>query len=716
MSSLRTLRRHARDLLSLVVVLAAQVLMFAAPAPSYAASGGANAVTVELSALSPAIAVKGSTLHLAGNLVGGTAAHSDVVVRLAVAEMQVRSDMTSNAGLDSRLIFGHDYTAGTIAANATVPWSLSMPISALSLTSQTVYALDIEAFSGDVRVGAVRTYLPYAMNSDSSFRATQMVVLWPVTGAPTLDGQVDKEVPEAVGDDGLSTQFAAGGRLDKALSVPGADKNLTISWAVDPDLLTTADSASHGYSLYPNGDSGAGAQNASTWLTEAKSALSSEGELWQLPAADPDLGSLGRSNPTAATALVQSATTRSGTTIQRLIGRTPMGTLAWPANGQADSGTLNLAKAADPGAVIVRSDSIGLHTPLDSYTPTGRAQVNGQPVAVSDAALDAIFAGDSADSAWKGSNQSLLASQRFLADSALIAHERPNLSTPRTIMVTAPRGGTPDPALLTAVSEAGWIKTVGLSTLLSAKPDGHAQSSAPKRDAATAQSDLTTAQLSTTSELDASAHALAAIMDGPQAQHSVDSYAPAVLRTISTAWRSAPAQQVAFSGAVDSRLDTTMSLVTLVKKSDLTLSGKSGVIPFTVENHFDHPVRIGIRITTDHAGLAVQSITVQTVQQGSTPINVHVSSKVSGTRVTVTAQLVTPDGADYGEPQSLQVTVSSIGSITLIIFGLSAALLVIAVGLRIYRGRRRTRTAQAEPDQSGASMDNGALAEAEREQ
>jgi hypothetical protein len=88
---------------------------------------------------------------------------------------------------------------------------------------------------------------------------------------------------------------------------------------------------------------------------------------------------------------------------------------------------------------------------------------------------------------------------------------------------------------------------------------------------------------------------------------------------------------------------------------------------------------------------------------------------VTGTRVTVTAQLVTPDGADYGDPQSFQVTVSSIGSVTLIIFALSAALLVIAVGLRIYRGRR-TRTALDETDLPGASVDNGALAEAEREQ
>lgn len=714
MSSLRTLRRQTRGLLRLVAILAAQVLMLAAPVPSHAASTSGGGVTVELSSLSPTVAVKTSTLHLSGNLVGGPSTHYDVVVRLAVAEMQVRSDMTTPAGVGSRLVYGHDYSAGTLASNGTVPWSLSVPVSDLSLTSQNVYALDVEAYSGDTRIGAVRTYLPYSMTGGSSFHATQMVLLWPVTAAPALDGQVDKDVPEAV-DDSLSEQFAPGGRLDKVLSAPAADSRIAVSWAVDPDLLSTADRESHGYSLYPEGTSGTGAQNAANWLAEAKSTLGSGGELWQLPATDPDLGSLGHSDPTAAAELVKDAAARTGTRLEALLNRTALGTLAWPADGQADSGTLKLAGAADPGAVIVRSDSVGLHTPLDSYTPTGRAQVNGRPVAVSDAALDAIFAGDGADAAGKGSNPSLLASQRFLAESALIALERPNLSTPRTIMVAGARGGTPDPALLTAVGQASWIKTVGLSTLLAANPDPHAQTSAPKRDPATAKTDLTATQLDAASSLESALGALAAIMAGPQPEQTVEGFNPAVLRTVSTAWRASPTRQAAFSTAVRNRLDTTMSLVTLVKKSDLTLSGKSGVIPFTVENRFSHPVRVGIRITTNHAGLSVQSITVQTVQQGSTTVNVHVSSAVTGTRVTVTAQLVTPGGADYGEPQSLQVTVSSIGSVTLIIFGLSAALLVIAVGLRIYRGRR-TRTAQAVPDPSGESVDNGALAEAEREQ
>jgi hypothetical protein len=699
--------------LILSLLLLAGVALVGDPGPAAAATTGN--VTVALTSLSPAVAVKTGTLHLTGNVVGGTSAHSSVTVRLAVADMQVRSDMDSKAGVGSRQIYNHDDAIGAVAAGATVPWVLTVPVSALSLTSRSVYALDIEAYSAaGQRIGVMRTYLPYAMtSSDTSFHATQMVVLWPVTAAPTLDGQAVQDVPEAV-NDSLSAQFAPGGRLDAVLSVAAAAKNVTVSWAVDPDLVATATSESHGYSLYPDGTSGVGAQNASTWLTEAKNALTGTGELWQLPATDPDLGSLGTANSTMATNAVKSAVALSGTTLQQLTGQTPQGTLAWPADGQVDSGTLNAAKAADPKAVIVDSASVGLHAPQDTYTPTGRATAsNGAQLAVGDSALNAIFAGDSADVVWKGSDQTLLASQRFLAQSALIAMERPNLGTPRTIMVTASRTTTPSAALLGAIGEASWIKTVGLSTLLNTSPDAKAQTGTPKRAPATTTTDLSTSQLAAASSLDSSLQSLSAILTPPQTTTQL--YGPAALRTLSTAWRSSSTGQTAFTAAVRSRLDTTMGQVSLVPKSDLTLSGKSGVIPFTIENRFANSVNVGIKITTDHAGLTVQSITLQTVPQGSTTVNVHVSSALSGTRVTVTAQLVTPGGADYGAPQSLQVTVSSIGSITLVIFGLSAALLVVAVGLRIYRSRR-TRTAQAALDPSGESLDNAAVAEAEREQ
>jgi len=719
--------RFRRAVGPLVLSLAALIAVVApgSAAPrAYAASGGA--VTVGLSSLSPAVAVHGDTVKLKGNLVGSaSAARAAVVVRLAVVEMAGRSAMANSAGAHSQLVFGYQDPVGDVAAGATVPWNLSVPVSAMNLNGRGVYALDVEAFSNDTRVGALRTYLPYDMNSDSSLKPTQMVLVWPVTGEPALDGQVGNDVPEAA-NDRLSAQFAADGRLSRVLSSAAAaaagPHKVTVSWLVDPDLLVTAANEQSGYTLYSVGATGSatstasGAQNAQRWLTEAKTALGgTDGELWQLPATDPDLGSLATGDPAFAEQSVKSATQLTGATVAGYLGRAPEGTLAWPADGQADASTLKLASLLNPAATIVSSDSIGLHTHDDVYTPTGRVNTAGNHLAVSDADLDAIFAGDAADAGYSGAgtDTSLLASQRFLAQSALIALEYPNLSPPRTVLVTAPRAGEPSEALLGAVGEAGWIKTVGLSTLLNTSPDAQAQTSTPKRTAAATKTDLTPDQLTDSDVLSASVQSLADILSDPA--KVTDPYGPAALRTVSTAWRGDTDGQGAFADSVQAHVLAIVGAVHLVQKSDLTLSGKSGVIPFTIQNQLNEAVNVGIRITTDRAGLSVQQVQVRKIQPGSTTVEVHVNSAISGQRVTVSAQLITPSGSTYGDTQSLQVSVSSIGSVTLVIFGLSAALLVVAVMLRIYRSRRN-RSATPAPEPPGTPADNVASVEAERGQ
>ena len=717
-------RRAVGPLVLSLAALAAVVAPGSAAPRAYAASG---TVTVGLSSLSPAVAVHGDTVKLKGNLVGSSsAARSAVVVRLAVAEMAGRSAMANAAGSHSQLVFGYQDPVGDVAAGATVPWSLTVPVSAMNFNGRGVYALDVEAFSNDTRVGALRTYLPYEMNSDTSLKPTQMVLVWPVTGEPALDGQVGNDVPEAANDK-LSGQFAADGRLSRVLSSAAAaaagPHKVTVSWLVDPDLLVTAANEQSGYTLYSAGATGSatstasGAQNAQRWLAEAKTVLGgSDGELWQLPATDPDLGSLATGDPAFAEQSVRDAAQLTGTTVAGYLGRDPQGTLAWPANGQADASTLKLAGLLNPAATIVSSDSIGLHTHDDVYTPTGRVNSNGSHLAVSDADLDAIFAGDAADAGYSGAgtDTSLLASQRFLAQSALIALEYPNLTSPRTVLVTAPRGGEPSEALLGAVGQAsGWIKTVGLSTLLSASPDSQALTSAPKRSATTTKTDLTPDQLTDSDVLSALVQSLAEILSEPA--KVTDSYGPAALRTVSTAWRGDTDGQGAFADSVQAHVSAIVGAVRLVQKSDLTLSGKSGVIPFTIQNQLNEPVNVGIRITTDRAGLSVQQVQVRTFQPGSTTVEVHVNSAVSGQRVTISAQLTTPSGATYGNTQSLQVSVSSIGSVTLVIFALSAALLVVAVMLRIYRSRR-TRNATPAPEPPGTPADNVASVEAERGQ
>ena len=659
------------------------------------AVAAASPVTLGLSSISPTFAVSSSTIALSGKLssAAGSSTYSDVQVELKVAPLQYSSDMTAGPGSDDQFIYGHLDQIGTLSAGSSAVWSFSASAADLDLTGQGVYALDVEAFSEGSKIGALRTYLPYEVDAaGSSLVPTQLVLLWPLTAAPELDGAPNSGVVEAA-DDGLAPQLANGGRLDQMLTAAKAAKaaGVTFSWLVDPNLLSTVEAVSNGYLLYPDvTPASQRPQEAGKWLSSAKQILTASGEVWQLPATDPDVASLAAGNPGQAAAAMSAAVALDGTTVATLLGKAPEGTLVWPADGQADPATLALAQSVDPAATVVQSDSVALRTPDQSYTATGIARsATGGKLAVSDAALDQIFAGDPADSAYQaGSNAGVLASQRFLAQTALIAGERPGLTTPRTILVTAPRDATPNTDLLNAVAAAPWLHTVGLSTLLKATPDPQAQVGAPVRAPATAAADLPASALAQSAQLTAGLQQLTSIMTEPA--QTTATYGPAVLGTLSTAWRTVPAAtRNTFVDATTTRLDQLIGYVSLVPKSALTLSGKSGTIPFTIQNRLGQPVRVRIRLTTDRDGLTFAPQQLLTVPVGSTTLTIPTKAGVTGEKIGVTAQLVTSTGETYGAPVSFQVSVSAIGATALIILGLSAAVLVVAVGLRIYRGRHQ---------------------------
>jgi hypothetical protein len=128
------------------------------------------------------------------------------------------------------------------------------------------------------------------------------------------------------------------------------------------------------------------------------------------------------------------------------------------------------------------------------------------------------------------------------------------------------------------------------------------------------------------------------------------------------------------------------------------MSGTSGSIPFTVHNGLDQQVELGLKFTMKPTGrLDIASVpSVQIPPHSSRTIQVKVTSRSPSATIEVTAYLVNSAGQHYGDAetngsQSLQVSVTSIGFVALLLFAGSAALLVIAVGLRIYRGRRGPR-------------------------
>ena len=706
--------RMVRAWLALALVGGAALYGVAAGATASAAQD----VSLSLSTMAPTIATASSgDLSLTGKLtVPSGTSHDDVIVQLAYIAVDYRSQMSEapdSSSYEQELISVQDHL-GSISSGS-YAWSLSTPIASMDLTPGYVYALDVEAWSDGGYLGALRTYLPYEIGSGPSYGSTQLAVLAPVTSPSPLDGYQESisgsTYPELT-EQNLAESMGTGGSLYQLLEASKQLPKGTISWVLDPDLLNSAMQIEGGYVVAKDGTAsdelGPDAGNATAWLKEAKTVLGSpNSELWQLPATDPDLGSLSQASTKQAEQLLSGAarqSTAAGTIsmLKSTVGRGPEGVLAWPADGQVSAATLTLADSIDPAAVVVDSDSIGLSVPNQQYTPTGRAAADGADnLAVADTGLDAIMAGDAADSAYDaaGSDYSLLAGQRLLAQTALIAMENPSLA--RTIMLALPRTtGTAaqDMGALKALSGAPWIKPVGLSTLLHQSPDPKASTGTPTRSSASTGTDLSTTQLGTALSLESQLRLYQSILT--ESDTITAGFAEAVLRTVSTGWRGDGAAWTAFESAVSGRLTSQTGQVYLIPKSDLTLSGTSGSIPFTVVNHLPQAVRLGLSVQTSRTGLHVTQIPVRKFATGSSTVEVKVTAVAPGAKVTVTAFLVNAAGAHYGTARSggsrsLQVTVTSIGFVALLLFAGSAALLVFAVGLRIYRGRRGSRSEPA---------------------
>jgi hypothetical protein len=698
--------RTVRAWLALVLVAGAALDATAAARP---ASADQN-VTVSLTKMTPTVATASSAeLNLSGELtVPAGTSHDDVIVQLAYSAVDTRSQMSDgpDTGDDQQLNSVQD-ELGALSSGS-YPWSLQTAVSSMGLTPGYVYALDIQAYSDGGFLGALRTYLPYEIGAGPAVGSTKLTVLAPVTAPSPIDGYqesisgapyyelTENSLAQAMGPTGSLYQLlAAGAQLPKG----------TISWVMDPDLLNSAMQIEEGYIVASGGTAsdaiGPDASNAGAWLKEVKTVLGNSGsELWQLPTADPDLGSLAQASTAQAQQLVtdaarQSTSAASLSTVKSAVGRSPEGLLAWPADGQVSPATLDLADSIDPAAVVADSSSIGLAVPNEAYTPTGRASANGKDnLVVGDDALDAIMSGDAADSGYvsSGSASALLAGQRLLAQTALIAMELPSLA--RTVMVTLPRDSTTsaaDMGVLKVLQGASWLGSAGLSTLLKQSPDPNASTGTPTRSAATTATDLSTAQLDTALSLESQLQLYQSILT--ESDSVTAGFAEAVQRTVSTGWRGSGAALTAFESAVSSRLRSRTGEVYLIPKSNLTLSGTSGSIPFTVVNQLPQTVRLGLSVQTSRTGLHVTQIPVREFATGSTTVEVKVTAQAPGAKVTVTAFLINAAGAHYGTvasggTQSLQVTVTSIGFVALLLFAGSVALLIFAVGLRIYRGRK----------------------------
>ncbi|MGW6906960.1 DUF6049 family protein [Streptomyces sp. NPDC054940] len=692
----------------------------AAGQDSLKAVSGSETVAVAVDSLTPTVPGEGDTLTVSGTVTNkGKQAVTDAQVDLLLGSaLNTRSAIDTVAdrtdyqpGLDGAPVGGkYVKEFSKLTPGVAQSFSISVPVDKLDLGGDGVYQFSV-SLSGETSaqpweqvLGIERTFLPW--QPDGADKKTRTTVLWPLvsTGHMTAQtGSNESQTPVFRNDD-LAKEISAGGRLQQMVSL---GKELDVTWVIDPDLLASVDAMTESYRVQGEGDTttaGTHQDVASQWLAELQEAVLDK-EVVALPFADPDLASLAHNGTSVTGSLshLKEATDVAADTVDSILHVEPTTDFAWPVNGAVDPSIVKVATSAGADKVIARSDSL-VETGGLPYTPSAARPIGGGTTAVvADARMSTAFEGN-----LTRASSSTLAVQRFLAQSLTL-----NLQTgkQRSIVVAPQRMPTASQAqamaeAVTALQGGTWSQSQELGAAAAAKPDSAATTKVPAASAypsSLRKQELPRAafeQIETTQDkLDNFKVILS------RQSRVVTPFGRAMNREMSAAWRGRSAEAADYRNGIEAYIDSLAGQVTLIKKSDTKLSGRSATIPVTVQNNLvqgvDHLVlrltsKSPRRLEIDGDSFSEQRVTVSGGH--SQTVKFPTSAQANG-QATVVAQLFTEDGQPYGAPVTFDVKVTEFTATVMLVIGGGFLLLVLA-GFRMYTQRKRAAAREAEQDGS----------------
>ncbi|MFB7472743.1 DUF6049 family protein [Kitasatospora sp. NPDC056184] len=681
-------------------------------------------VTLTIESVNKPVAVPNGIVTVSGHVTNGgksvlKSAHATVRKPWAGKPLTTRSELagvvtrTSPQGSDGISLDSPQYALNELGPGQSQPYTLSVAVADLQLSTEGVYELAVDVWGSTVDnqrdrpLGIARTFLPYNPTNQPEALPSKVTTLWPLVHAPVLVAQTlsegDQTVP-VLRDDSLAAEFAPGGRLYALVETGSSLTGLT--WVVDPDLLDTAFAMTKDYRVQKPGTEGHAAKDENTvrgtgtaaataWLEKLRGAVAKPGsQVVALPYADPDLASIAHNAPELEgidTALGKAATAGRLTVEGRLSVDT-RADVAWPYGGYLDQRIASVAQRAGAGLVLVNGASMPEPDGL-KYTPTAPRPIgNGQTAVVADQVISSLFEEDPATP-----QDQTLAVQRFLAETFVISRQEPQ--NQRGLLVMPPRelsAGTAK-VLATALQTAQdgkWVEPVKLDALAQSAPDPKANTAVPAATdypARVRDSELPATALTATTRIQADLDTLMRVLTLPQRVRGP--FSAAMVRSLSTEWRSqAPAGSV-YRDGVQSYLDELTGAVKVPPKRVITFAGDTGVLQVSVRNDLtqtvtnlklvlspSQPNRLRVEMPAEELVLpASQSVTLRFPAE----------AKNNGT-VGMTAQLYTtgPDPQPYGEPVHFTVEVTSVTNGVLYVFGGGLVLLLLAA-LRFVRQRKR---------------------------
>jgi hypothetical protein len=584
----------------------------------------------------------------------------------------------------------------------------------LGLRSLGAYPLDVvargNAGDGIDALGLSPTWLPYFAGTP---RPTRVAVVWPLVDVPHLrpDGTL-------VDPARLATSLATGGRLRRLLDIARAAQvpscepaavgpdgtpapaptrcdPVTVTLAVDPELLESAQVLGKG-----TGDKAAAAR---AWLADLKAA-GLTGRLLSLPYADPDVSALGRSvrsrdDIATASALGQEVVTE-------VLGVAPDTRVAWPPAGPVAPGAADALALTGARAFLLDASAYNDDGRQPDVTPSAHAVFTTSSTGAELAGLvtDPDLSGQLTTSTPFGAR---VTEQRFLAETAIIAAQKPSVS--RTLVLAPGRRADVPAAAAEELRDLGrvpWLCPVALADVAQGAETCQRESGPPSEPQE--RGGLRTDQ----SEELASSYLRVVDADrdrGTQLTDAVLSPAPslrsevaevkgrlrrAVARAESSAGRDDAAVTRAAARALDDEVRRLSGQV-VVRGGHSLLTSAKGTLSVSVENTLTLPVQVRVRFTSKTATLSNAETGLVTVQPGhAVQASVRAQAQRSGQFV-VFARLVDRNGAPFGPESEIIVRSTRFGRLALALTVAAFGVLLLAGGLRVVRRVRSARRSQA---------------------
>lgn len=662
--------------------------------PPSASALGPDAVEVAITDVQPLSPKPGDTLVISGTVRNATSVPlRDVAVRLRVggqplsdADQLVRVGLTDEGPAD---IVGSSVTQTqgfvSLDVGKSSSFTLRVPTDTALQGAGGVYGLAAEAVDGATALlGAESTLVPWTP-APAPGAATPVSLLWPLTSAPARDAADVVVQPSA------ATDVAPGGRLTELLRA-GESARERLTWVVDPQTLQTAAIVSKPYSVLGDGAQVAtvpAEPGAAQWLSDLRSTLA-VGDVRALPYAYPDTVSQTSAGLTSDVVL---ATATSPALLSDLLGRPVTAGLPWAPGGSLDQPTLNILRAAGAREVVIAATGM---TAGDSDYAASPALVDlsadSGPItgAVTDPVLTLALGSMSADSPSPVRGRQLA----FAAVALAAGAGTPLVAAPQPLWQPDEQAAA---TLVAGLAGAPYARLTTLRDLLAATPE--------RPPAALAQREtdqgLNPAQLAGIGNGEQMLSALGAVMTSPAG--TLTSGKEAMLRSASTAWRSEPTPGGVVLLRSLAEIGAQRDLLTISSTGTVAFPGEEGKVPITVSNGLDVSVQVGVALSAEPSyrltSAPVTGIAIPPGQRLSLEVPVRV---VGSQPLQVTAQLLTPQGANYGSGTEFALRTSAYSRVAAWLVGGALVMLVLMVVVSVVRrvrGRGRQSMAQAAGDE-----------------